>query len=108
MRLAGPMPAQLTKMRAGPCAAAACLIAASADALSATSQATAMPLMLAATSAAPFSLRSKTATLAPLAASARAVAAPSPDAPPVTIAACPLISMALNPLRACDGDYERR
>ena len=94
MRLAGPTPAQFTRTRAGPCAAAACLTAASPEAASDTSQATAIPPMLAATSPAAFSLTSKMATLAPAAASARAVAAPRPDAPPVTMAACPLISMA--------------
>ena len=35
------------------------------------------------------------ATFAPAAAKASAVAAPSPEAPPVTIAICPLISMDL-------------
>ena len=39
MRLAVPMPAQLTRMRAGPWSAAALAIAASVEALSATSQA---------------------------------------------------------------------
>src|SRR5580704_9579414 len=52
-----------------------------------------MPLMSIATSAAAFALTSKIATLAPASASIRAVAAPSPDAPPVTIAACPRMSM---------------
>ena len=37
-----------------------------------------------------FRITSTTATFAPAAASTRAVSAPSPDAPPVTIAACPL------------------
>ena len=36
---------------------------------------------------------SRMPTLAPAAASARAVASPSPDAPPVTIAVCPLMFM---------------
>src|SRR5476649_241277 len=39
------------------------------------------------------SCRSKIATLAPAAASAEAVAPPKPDAPPVTMAACPLTSI---------------
>src|SRR6185312_4732658 len=39
------------------------------------------------------SWRSKIATLAPAAASADAVAPPRPDAPPVTMAACPLTSI---------------
>src|SRR4029079_1906794 len=93
MRFAGPTPAQLTRIRAGPCAAAAFLMAASPLALSATSQATATPLTSAAISAAAFPLTSTIATFAPDAANARAVAAPNPDAPPVTIAACPLISI---------------
>ena len=56
-----------------------------------------MPLMLGGDLGGAFSLTSKIATLAPAAASARAVAAPRPDAPPVTIAACPLISMSSIP-----------
>src|SRR5271170_8439242 len=52
-----------------------------------------MPLISTATSAAAFALTSKIATLAPASASMRAVAAPSPEAPPVTIAACPRMSM---------------
>ena len=55
--------------------------AASAEAPSLTSQATATPPISAATVSASFWLRSHTATLAPSAASLRAVAAPSPDAP---------------------------
>ena len=86
-RLATPMPAQFTSTRAGPCALAACATAASADAASETSQTTAMPLDLGGDLSASLALRSHTATLAPCAASLRAVAAPSPDAPPVTIAA---------------------
>ena len=86
-RLATPMPAQFTSTRAGPCALAAAAIAASAEAASETSQVTATPLISAATVSASLALRSNTATLAPCAASFRAVAAPSPDAPPVTIAA---------------------
>src|SRR5690242_7603481 len=93
MRLAGPTPAQLISTRAGPCASAAFFTAASPLAESATSQATATPPISFAIVAAAASLISRTATRAPAAASARAVAAPRPDAPPVTIAACPLISM---------------
>src|SRR5580700_8852715 len=52
-----------------------------------------MPLMSIATSAAAFALTSKIATLAPASASMRAVAAPRPEAPPVTTAACPAISI---------------
>ena len=86
-RLATPMPAQFTSTRAGPCAFAASATAASADAASETSQITATPPISAATVSASLALRSQTATLAPCAASRRAVAAPSPDAPPVTMAA---------------------
>src|SRR6202030_3071544 len=94
MRFAGPMPAQLIRMRGVPWSAAALAKAASVAAALVTSQAIAMPLMSIATSAAAFWLTSKIATLAPASASMRAVAAPSPEAPPVTIAACPRMSMA--------------
>jgi len=93
MRLAGPMPAQLIRMRGVPWSAAALAKAASVATALVTSQVIAMPLMSIATSAAAFWLTSKIATLAPASASMRAVAAPSPEAPPVTIAACPLMSM---------------
>src|SRR5580658_10252011 len=93
MRLAGPMPAQLIRMRGVPWSAAALENAASVAAALVTSQVIAMPLMSIATSAAAFALTSKIATLAPASASMRAVAAPSPEAPPVTIAACPRMSM---------------
>jgi hypothetical protein len=86
-RLATPMPAQFTSTRAGPCALDAAAMAASAEAASETSQTTATPLISAATLSASFALRSQTATLAPAAANRRAVAAPNPDAPPVTMAA---------------------
>jgi hypothetical protein len=60
---------------------------------------------ISAATASPFSFcRSKMATFTPLAASARAVAAPRPDAPPVTTAATVLSSfMVLNPLP--ENDY---
>src|SRR5580704_17645497 len=93
MRFAGPTPAQLIRMRGVPWSAAALANAASVAAALVTSQVTAMPLISTATSAAAFALTSKIATLAPASASMRAVAAPSPDAPPVTIAACPRMSM---------------
>src|ERR1700742_362976 len=86
-RLAAPMPAQFTSTRAAPCALDAAATAASAEAPSATSQATATPPISAATVSASFALRSHTATFTPALASRRAVAAPNPDAPPVTIAA---------------------
>src|SRR5579885_1085694 len=107
MRLAGPTPAQLTRMRAGPCASAAFFTAASPLAPSATSQAIATPLMSLAISAAAFSLMSRTATRAPAAASARAVAAPSPDPPPVTIAACPLMSITPSLCRAAGASVRQ-
>ena len=50
MRLAGPMPAQLTRMRAGPCLSRASASAASALSALVTSQRTAMPPILSATS----------------------------------------------------------
>src|ERR1700686_2186987 len=68
-------------------------MAASVLALSATSQWKAMPLTSIATSAAALVLTSRRATLAPAAASMRAVAAPRPEPPPVTGAACPRISL---------------
>ena len=64
---------------------AAAAIAASAEVASETSQTTATPPISEATASASLALRSQTATFAPCAASRRAVAAPNPDAPPVTI-----------------------
>jgi hypothetical protein len=93
MRAAGPMPAQLIRMRAGPFLARASATADSALAASATSHLTAMPPVSFATFWALSILTSRMATLAPPAASARAVAAPSPDPPPVISAACPLTCM---------------
>ena len=86
-------PAQLTTSRAGPCVSRALANAASAEALSATSQAAASPPMRSAIASAAASLRSTTVTRQPACANAVAVAAPSPDAPPVTIAACSFNSM---------------
>src|SRR6202044_2079277 len=104
IRFAGPMPAQLIRMRGVPWSAADLANAASVSAALVTSQVTAMPLMSIATSAAAFALTSKIATLAPASASMRAVAAPSPDAPPVTIAACPRMSMVGSLVLAVGGD----
>ncbi len=82
-----PVPAQLTRMRSWPCAARALAKAASTSASEVTSTLQNTPPISRAT-ASPFStLKSKMATLTPWAASARAVAAPRPDAPPVTTAA---------------------
>jgi hypothetical protein len=85
--IAGAMPAQLTSTRSCPCAARAFSKPASvlASSVTLTSQNT-PPMSFAITSPAS-ALRSNSATLRPLAASARAVAAPRPDAPPVTTAA---------------------
>src|SRR6516165_239107 len=60
---------------------------------SVTSQAIAWPPIRAATSRARLRSTSRQATLAPARASSLAVAAPRPEAPPVTTAACPLMSM---------------
>src|SRR6476646_3334830 len=93
MRLAGPMPAQLTRMRAGPCLSRAALSAVTASSELVTSQRTAKPPILPAVSFAPSMLMSRQATLAPALASCTAVSAPRPEAAPVTMAACPLGSM---------------
>src|SRR5262249_46609470 len=88
MRLAGPTPAQFTRMRAGPCVARAWPIAAAMPSPWSTSQRTATPPVR----AAPFPasmLTSGSATLAPRSASLAAAAAPRPEPPPVTSAACP-------------------
>jgi hypothetical protein len=95
------MPAQFTSTRAGPWAAAALAIAASAEAASETSQITAVPPISAATVSASVALRSQIATLAPCAASRRAVAAPNPDAPPVTMAAWSFNCMVLSLTSSC-------
>src|ERR1700685_4663867 len=111
MRVAGPMPAQLIRMRGVPWSAAALANAASVAAALVTSHVIAMPLMSIATSAAAFALTSKIATLAPASANMRAVAAPSPEAPPVTIAACPRMSMVGSfavLLSICGDDVGRR
>src|SRR5258705_3675334 len=94
IRFAGPMPAQLTRIRAGPLTLAADPSAAVTSSGEATSHGAASPPIAPATFRAACSFTSSTATLAPAAARARAVAAPSPEAAPVTIAACPLMSIA--------------
>src|SRR5215470_1609088 len=98
MRLAGPMPAQLMRMRAAPCLPRASASAAAAPSALVTSQRTAMPPILSATARAPSRLTSRQATLTPERARSAAVAAPSPEAPPVTIAACPFMSMSSCPM----------
>src|SRR5450830_315592 len=86
-RLAPPMPAQLTRMRAGPWAARAAASAASTLAVSVMSQAAAW---------APTRLTSRMLTRAPSWASWRTTSAPSPEAPPVTSAACPCNCMVVS------------
>ena len=93
MRLAMPTPAQLIRMRAVPFLAFASLMAAVALSESATSHLIAMPPIFCACALAASMLTSSSATLAPALASSAAVAAPRPEPPPVTIAACPLMSM---------------
>ena len=84
---AGAMPAQLTSTRSWPWAALALAKPASTLASLVTSTAQKTPPISAAIASPAASFRSKIATFTPLSASARAVAAPSPDAPPVTTAA---------------------
>ena len=86
------MPAQLTVRRSWPWAARALSKAAATEASSVTSTWQNTPPISAAI-ASPFSaFRSNRATLAPVAAMARAVPSPRPEAPPVTTAAMLLSS----------------
>ena len=87
------MPAQLIRMRATPFLAFASLMAASALAASDTSHLIAIAPIAFACAFAASMFTSSSATLAPAFASSAAVAAPSPEPPPVTIAACPLMSI---------------
>ena len=96
----GAMPAQATRMRAGPNAARTAATAASWLAGSTTSQAAAAPSISAATARARSSSLSRTPTLAPSAARRRAVASPRPEAPPVTSAVCPPMSMVRSRFRS--------
>ena len=82
-----PMPAQQTSTRSCPCASRALANPASTEDSSETSTLQAIPPISPATRSARSSLRSNSATRAPFAASARALASPSPEAPPVTTAA---------------------
>src|ERR1700754_4348278 len=77
------MPAQFTRMRAVPLAASPFAIAALTSSSLVTSPTRATPFTSAATFSAFSLLWSSTAILAPLAAIARAVAAPRPEPPPV-------------------------
>ena len=89
------MPAQLTVSRSWPCAARAFSKAEATEASSVTSTWQKTPPISAAM-ASPFSeFRSNRATLAPVAAMARAVPSPRPEAPPVTTAAMLLSSFIL-------------
>src|SRR5690606_23107445 len=90
-------PAQLTRMRASPSFAATSSKAALPLSSLDTSHFTAMPPISAATACARSMPMSKRATFAPLAASARAVASPRPEPPPVTIATCPAGFMKASP-----------
>src|SRR6478609_4095026 len=83
MRCEPPMPAQFINTRATPCAASALAIAALICSSLVTSACSATPFTSAATFSAFSLLWSITPILAPLAAMARAVAAPRPDPPPV-------------------------
>ena len=78
------MPAQAIRMRGGPSASRKVAIAASWLAASETSQTAAAPPNSPATLRANSSFMSSTPTDAPADANMRAVASPSPDAPPVT------------------------
>src|SRR6266571_2875130 len=87
------MPAQLTATRNGDLVSTAASTAACTDVSSATSVRANSPPISAATCLPAFSFRSAMTTVAPAAASARAVASPSPLAPPETTAEVPLSSM---------------
>src|SRR5580704_6485372 len=83
MRCDPPMPAQFISTRATPCAASAFASPALTCSSSVTSAWMATPFTSAATFSAFSLLWSSTAIFAPLAAMARAVAAPRPEPPPV-------------------------
>ena len=89
IRPAAAMPAQLTRMRAGPCAVRAVAMAASADGPSLTSQPRPSPPNRRALYSAAVWLMSSSATRQPSRARWAAVAAPSPEPPPLTSAASP-------------------
>src|SRR5438067_5046943 len=101
VRSAQPIPAQFTVRRISPRASTAPATAASTSSSSVTSQrkATAASPSSRASSFARSSWRSAIATRAPRSASARAVASPSPDAPPATNAPIPSIRIAAEPMR---------
>src|SRR3954469_5105851 len=90
---AWPMPAQQTEIRR-PSSPAACVTAASTCSASVTSAVTNRAPSSSASAWPRSGLRSAMVTLTPAACSARAVAAPRPDAPPATSAFTPSIFMA--------------
>ena len=93
VRWAQPMPAELTSTRTGPIDLAISTALMMSSVLVTSTLAKAPPISSA--SSLPLSSwRSATTTLAPRSASSRADAAPMPDAPPVTIALAPVMSMA--------------
>src|ERR1700679_3326660 len=81
-----PVPAQLMRMRSWPIAPRALAKAASTAGVEVTSALQNTPPISPAKASPRSSLRSKIATLTPWEASIRAVAAPNPEAPPVTTA----------------------
>src|SRR3569833_658805 len=93
VRDAHPMPALFTTTRSGAPVATAASTAACTWASSETSTLTNTPPISSARVLPRSSLRSAMTTLAPCPARSRAVASPSPLAPPVTIAAAPFTSM---------------
>src|SRR5450759_681018 len=120
MRCDPPIPAQFISTRAMPWAASALAMAALTCSSSVTSATTAMPFTSAATFSAFSLLWSSTAIFAPLAAMARAVAAPRPEPPPVMRTATSfncmvetfpwaflLVLKSLKPKRSSSGDAGR-
>src|SRR4051812_448893 len=98
IRPAPPRPPLVTRIRSGPRSQAA-PPAARACSSSATSALTYTPPISPATFSPLSSWRSSTTTLLPRWASSRAVASPRPDAPPVTMADAPVMSMPATPPR---------
>ena len=97
--IALPVPAQLTRMRSWPWASRALAKPASTVSSLVTSTLQNTPPISDATFSPLASFMSKMATLTPWAASARAVASPRPEAPPVTTAATEDSSFMERPLR---------
>ena len=93
-RSAQPIPAQQTEIRSPPSACGGALDRGPTASASVTSAATKAAPISAASSSPRSGLRSAIVTAAPAAASARAVAAPRPEAPPATSAPAPRTSIA--------------